>query len=127
MDVAAAPFPDYNVQWSAAATDYRVTIWEQPEMDGVDPELIGWGEMTFDLVGVQDIQEAIEWVEKQLAANQGPYSQSGRPVRDREYVLYVKVPTEEKFVQVAGWNPTVPASSDRFPYRMNLRRVSRPS
>jgi hypothetical protein len=54
--------------------------------------MIGWGEMTFDLVDVEDVHEAIEWAEQQLAANRGPYSESGRPVRDREYVVYAKVP-----------------------------------
>jgi hypothetical protein len=39
--------------------------------------------------------------------NTGPYSHAGGRVRDREYVLYAKVPGEDRFVQIAGWNPTI--------------------
>jgi hypothetical protein len=85
--------------------EYRVVIWEQPEMEG-------WGEMTIDLVGVRDVHEAIEWAERRLAENTGPYSRSGVPVCDREYVLYAKVPGEDRFVQIAGWDPTVNAKAE---------------
>ena len=117
MDVKPSPYPEYKVQCSNVASDYRVTIWEQPELADVDPARIGWGEMTFDLGGVQDAYEAIQWAERKLAANEGPYSRSGTPVRDREYVLYVKVPSEDRFLQIAGWDPT---RNDRAE---NLRRV----
>ena len=40
------------------------------------------------------------------------------PVRDREYVLYAKVPGEDRFLQIAGWDPTLAEGSD------NLRRGS---
>jgi hypothetical protein len=86
-------------------------------MEATDPDLIGWGEITIDLVGVQDVHEAIQWAEQQLAANVGSYSRSGTPVRDREYVLYAKVPDEDRFVQIAGWDPS------RNPAAENLRRV----
>jgi|SRR5471032_3661792 len=118
MDVQPSPYPEYKVQWSRVTSEYRVTIWEQPEVPDVDPTQIGWGEITFDLVGVKDVHEAIQWAEQKLAANDGPYSsRSGTPVRDREYVLYVKVPDEDRFVQVAGWDPT------RNPPAENLRRT----
>ena len=125
MDVRPPPYPEYRTQWERPASEYRVVLWEQPELeDGdsedIDPELIGWGEMTFDLVDVQDVHEAIEWAEKQLVANRGPYSESGTPVRDREYVVYAKVPGEDRFLQIAGWNPTNPGAD-------NLRRVGRQS
>lgn len=58
MDVQPRPYPEYKVQWSGVTREYRVTIWEQPEMPGVDPSQIAWGEITFDLVGVQDVQIA---------------------------------------------------------------------
>jgi hypothetical protein len=106
------------------ASTYRVTIWEPPEreLDGIDPSSLGWGEMTFDLTDVGDIREAVEWAERRLAANEGPYSRSGSPVRDREYVLYVKVPQEDEvFIQVAGWDPT------RTHHPDNLRRLKRHS
>jgi len=84
-------------------------------MERIDPESIGWGELTVDLVGVEDIHEAIEWAERQLADHAGPYSRGG-PVRDSEYVLYAKVPGEERFLQIAGWDPSRNPESD------NLRR-----
>jgi hypothetical protein len=42
-------------------------------MAGVDPEMIGWGETTFDLVDVEDVHEAVAWAKKQLPENAGPY------------------------------------------------------
>jgi hypothetical protein len=116
MDAQPSPYPEYKVQWSGVTSEYRVTIWEQPELSDVDPEHVGWGEITFDLVGVNDVHEAIRWAEQKLAANEGPYS-SGTPVRDREYVLYVKLPDEDRFVQIAGWDPS------RNPGAENLKRV----
>ena len=85
-------------------------------MDEVDPELIGWGEMTIDLVDVEDVHEAIEWVERRIVEDAGLYSRGGDRVRDREYVLYAKVPGEDRFLQIAGWDPS------RNPQGENLRR-----
>jgi hypothetical protein len=113
------PYPDYREHWTAATREYRVVIWEQPVMEGVDPERIGWGEMTIDLADVEDVHEAIEWAERRLAKNDGPCSRGGDPVRDREYVLYARVPDEDRFVQIAGWDPTRVLESD------NLRRGER--
>ena len=122
MDVRQPPYPEYKVQWSGVTGEYRVTIWEQPEIPDVDPTKIGWGEVTFDLVDVQNVHEAIQWAEQKLAANEGPYSsRSGAPVRDKEYVLYAKVPDEDRFVQIAGWDPS------RNPRAENLGRVKAPS
>jgi hypothetical protein len=113
------PYPDYREHWTAATREYRVVIWEQPVMEGVDPERIGWGEMTIDLADVEDVHEAIEWAERRLAKNDGPCSRGGDPVRDREYVLYARVPDEDRFLQIAGWDPTHVLESD------NLRRGGR--
>jgi hypothetical protein len=124
VEVNPPPWPDFKEHWTAPASEYRVTIWEQPELQDVEADMIGWGEVTFDLVGVQDVHEAIQWVEEQLAANEGPYSRSGTRVRDREYVLYAKVPDEDRFLQIAGWDPTVNAAAEP-PY--NLRRRRRPA
>ncbi len=55
MDAQPSPYPEYKVHWSGVTSEYRVTIWEQPELPDVDPEQIGWGEVTFDLVGVNDL------------------------------------------------------------------------
>jgi hypothetical protein len=107
------PYPEYREQWTQPTTEYRVVIWEQPEkMEDTDPEIMGWGEMTIDLVGVRDVHEAIEWAERRLAENTGSYSRAGGRVRDREYVLYAKVPGEDRFVQIAGWDPTVNAQGE---------------
>jgi hypothetical protein len=122
VDVRPPPYPEYPTQRERPTHEYRVVIWEQPaleksDLQDIEPEMIGWGEMTFDLVDVEDVHEAIDWAEQQLAANRGPYSESGGPVRDREYVLYVKVPDGDRFVQIAGWDPS------RNPAGENLRRV----
>lgn len=66
------PYPEYYEQWTAPIHEYRVVLWEQPPIEGIDPERIGWGEMTIDLVGVEDVHEAIEWAERRLAENAGP-------------------------------------------------------
>jgi len=85
-----------------------VVFWEQPDVEGVHPESIGWGEAAFDLSGVGDVREAVRWAEDQLASGAGAYSQSGRPVRDRAYVVYanVEILGEQTLVQVAGRDPT---------------------
>jgi hypothetical protein len=74
--------------------------------------------MTFELVGAQDIREAIQWAEATLASDGGRASRSGRPVRDREYVIYAKAQNEDRWLHVAGWIPVLPADSPS-----NLRRL----
>jgi hypothetical protein len=108
------PYPEYRGQ-TTPTHEYRVVLWEQPSIERIDPERVGWGEMTVDLVGVEDVHEAIEWAQRRLGENDGPYSRDGVPVRDREYVLYARVPGEDLFVQIAGWDPTNPHGD-------NLRR-----
>jgi hypothetical protein len=100
------PPAGYPGHWEMKTHEYRVVIWEKPLVEGKDPEFIGWGEETIDLVGVEDVHEAIEWAERRLVEGIGPYSRGGRPVQDREYVLYAKLPDgEDRFVWIAGWNP----------------------
>ena len=121
MDATLASYPDYQGEHYRPADAYRVALWEQPEQPDIDPERLAWHEMTFDLVGAQDVREAIEWAEAKLAAGGGPLSEDGVPVRDREYVVYAKVPGEESlWLHVAGWLPTRPAEDP-----MNLRRFRR--
>lgn len=96
--------------------EYRVVLWEQPVMDGVEPASIGWGERTVDLVEAADLFEVIEWAEQRLANNEGPYSAKGTPVRDREFVIYARVPGGDLYLQVVGRDPT------RHPDVGNLRR-----
>jgi hypothetical protein len=102
---------DWKAQSTEPTTEYRVTFWEQPVMENVPAEHIGWGEVTYDLEGVNSVHEAIEWAEKTFASADGPYSRSGKTIRDREYVLFARVPGEDRFVQLAGSDPTVNAPS----------------
>ena len=94
-------------------------------MDDVPVNQIGWGEITYDLDGVDSVHEAIDWAERTLASNEGPYSRSGTPVRDREYVLFAKVPNEDRYLQLAGWDPTVNAEPAP-PYNLPRQQRSLP-
>ena len=80
---------------------------------------MGWTEMTFELVGAQDVREAIRWAEAALASDQGPASRRGVPVQDREYVIYAKLRNEDRWLHVAGWTPVLPSDSEH-----NLRRLT---
>src|SRR5436190_10412317 len=106
-----ASWPNHRGQ-ETPTNDYRVIVWEQPYVEG-EPE-IGWGERTFDLTGVEDVHEVIEWAERQLTLDEGPYSARGDQIRDREYVLYAKVPGEDRFLQIAGWDPSLNPLSDNL-------------
>jgi hypothetical protein len=112
----ARPSPDSDYPPSEVATAYRVTIWEQPARPpDIDRPRIGWSpypgapmgweQMTFDLVGAQDVREAIQWAEATLASNEGPANHRGCPVNDQEYVIYAKVPNKDLWLQTAGRNP----------------------
>jgi len=122
MDARPAPYPDYHNEsdWPAAA--YRVGLWEQPERPDIDPEQLAWHEMTFDLTEARDVREAIAWAEAKLAAGEGPLSRTGVPVQDREYLVYAKVPNEDRWLHVAGWLPTRPPDDPH-----NLGRLRRHS
>jgi hypothetical protein len=73
---------------------------------------MGWEQLTFDLVGAQDVRDAIRWADAAFASNQGPASGRGCPVDDREYVIYAKVPNEDRWLQVAGRNPVLVPRGD---------------
>jgi hypothetical protein len=114
--------------WELAAA-YRVTLWEQPARPpDIDRSRVGWSasagapmgweEMTFELVGAQDVREAIQWAEATLASDDGPASRRGVPVQDSEYVIYAKLQNEDRWLHVAGWTPVLPPDSD-----LNLRRL----
>jgi len=123
MNVKPPPRPDFKSHWTEPTAEYRVTIWEQPETEDVKGDEIGWGEITYDLDGVESVHEAIKWAQKKLLSGEGRYSRSGTPVRDREYVLFAKIPGEDRFLQLAGWDPTV--NADAAP-TYNLPRGRRP-
>jgi hypothetical protein len=109
---------DYAPELSDVAATYRVTLWEQPARP---PEVdrprtgwsshpgspMGWEYMTFDLVGAQDVREAIRWAEATLASKEGPASRRGGQVDDETYVIYAKVPDEGFWLQVAGRHPVL--------------------
>jgi hypothetical protein len=104
VNVKPAPLPTERTERIDPAHEYRVILWEQPEMEGVEPERIGWGETTFDVTDAESIHQAIAWAKKRLAEKGGPYR--GESARDRDYVIYAKVPGEDRFLHVAGWDPT---------------------
>ena len=124
MFVDARPAPDVydDEPWELAAA-YRVTLWEQPAAParGLEPlpgAPMGWEEMTFELVDAQDVRDAIQWAETTLASGEGPASRRGVPVQDREYVIYAKARSEDRWLHVAGWTPVLPSGSP-----LNLRRL----
>lgn len=133
MDARPAPDVYDDEHWELAAA-YRVTLWEQPAeppnidypASGLKPlpapfpaAPMGWEEMTFELVGAQDVREAIKWAETTLASGEGPASRRGLPIQDREYVIYARVQGEDRWLHVAGWIPVLPSDS-----ALNLKRLS---
>jgi hypothetical protein len=108
MEITETACPGCTRDAVLTPTAYRVVLWEQPEVEGVHPESIGWGEAAFDLRGIADVREALRWAEEQLAAGAGAYSRARRPTRDREYVVYanIEVLGEQALVLVAGRDPT---------------------
>jgi hypothetical protein len=121
--VEARPAPDvYNDELWELAGAYRVTLWEQPvgppdidqQREGWSPfhgAPMGWEELTFELVGAQDVREAIQWAEAALASDKGPASLRGQPVQAREYVIYARLQNEDRWLHVAGWPPVLPPDS----------------
>ena len=132
MDARPASDVYDDAPWELAAA-YRVTLWEQPAgppnidqpAHGLEPSPVpgaamamGWEEMTFELAGAQDVREVIQWAETTLASGEGPASRRGVPVQDREYVIYAKAQSEDRWLHVAGWTPVLPPDSP-----LNLRRL----
>jgi hypothetical protein len=118
VDARPAPGVYDDELWELAAA-YRVTLWEQaarpPEADqpraGWSPvpgAPMGWEEMTFELVGAQDVRDAIQWAETALTSGEGPASRRGRPVQEREYVIYARLQNENRWLHIAGWPPVLP-------------------
>jgi hypothetical protein len=107
MEVQPPPYPAYREQKTVPTRDYRVVFWEHqlpPEGSNIPREQMGWSELTLDLVGVEDVHEAITWAESRIDEELDKDSQG--PHGERVYVLYVKVPHEDWFVHIAGWDPT---------------------
>jgi hypothetical protein len=72
---------------------------------------MGWEEMTFELVGAQDVREAIQWAEAALAVGEGPASRRGRPVQEQEYVIYARLQNANRWLQIAGRPPVLAPDS----------------
>jgi hypothetical protein len=68
---------------------------------------MGWEEITFELVGAQDVREAIQWAEAALTSGEGPASRRGRSVQEREYVIYARLESENRWLHIAGWPPVL--------------------
>jgi hypothetical protein len=132
VEARHAPDPYDDELWEVAA-GYRVTLWEQPARPpdmgnprrgrwsappGSEKIQMGWEEMTFELVGAQDVREAIRWAEAALASGEGPASRRGVPVQDREYVIYAKAQSVDRWLHLAGSTPVLPSNSPH-----NLRRL----
>jgi hypothetical protein len=79
---------------------------------------MGWEEMTFELAGAQDVREVIQWAETTLASGEGPASRRVVPVQDREFVIYARAQSGDRWLHVAGWTPVLPSDSP-----LNLRRL----
>ncbi|HET6683067.1 MAG TPA: hypothetical protein VFG75_05165 [Gaiella sp.] len=107
METRDPPYPDYRTQGDVlACRNYRVVFWQHqlPPVDsGIAPEQMGWAELTVDLVDVEDVQEAIEWAENRI--DEYLNIDGGEPHGERVYVLYVKVPREDRYLHISGWDP----------------------
>ena len=96
-------------------TDYRVVFWQHqlpPDGSGISPEQMAWACFALDLTGVSDVHEAIAWAEANLDSRLDTFT-SGR-YGERVYVIYAKVPHEETYLHIAGWNPTSDSTQPPF-------------
>lgn len=119
MEVQPPPYPEYREQGAVPTRDYRVVFWQHqllPEGSDISPEEMGWAESTVDLADVEDVHEAIAWSESHI--DQYLDADSDDPHGERLYVLYAKVPGEDWYAHIAGWDPVV---SPKAP-EANLRR-----
>jgi hypothetical protein len=119
MKVQEPPYPGYRDQGTAPTRDYRVVFWEKQL-----PPSEGWSELTLDVADVNEVHEAIAWAEatidKQLDQNRSP----DQPHGERIYCLYAKVPGEDWFVHIAGWNPVIaPGNAAQSLGNLPLRRT----
>jgi hypothetical protein len=70
--------------------------------------MAGWAELTVDLSDVEDVQEAISWAEANIDTQLDEGRPSNPPYGERLYCLYAKVPDENRYVHIAGWDPVLP-------------------
>lgn len=126
VEVHQPPFPEYQEQADVrACRDYRVVFWEQqlpPSNSAPEAEPgwaahrtapMGWAEVTLDLREVEDVQEAIEWAEANVDAVLDRDRPGAEPHGRRLYVLYVRVPDEDRYLHVSGWVPVRDVAAGR--------------
>jgi len=126
VEIRRPQHPEYATQQEVeACRDYRLVLWEHqlpPEGSGVAPEHMAWTELTVDVLDAQDVQEVIEWAEANIHEAL-TVRNTDRPHGERVYVLYVKVPREDRYLQILGWDPT--RSTDAPPgWNLGRRRPS---
>jgi hypothetical protein len=82
---------------------------------------MGWAELTLDLRDVEDVQEAIAWAEANIdaALDEGRSGEAGHG--ERVYVLYVRVPGEDRYLHISGWVPVRSPDAGRD-YNLERRR-----
>lgn len=115
MEITSSGCPGCTGDPAIPTTAYRVVLWEHPILDGAPPESTAWGEAGFDLTDATDVREVIAWAEERLAAGAGYWTQRGQPIRDREYVVYARVPDEGTLIQIAGWDPHMHPAAPNLP------------
>jgi hypothetical protein len=123
MDARPLSSPSYMATGDSVqlTTEYRVVFWEHqlpPEGSAIASEQMAWACYSLDLTGLQDVYEAIEWADEHIDSFFD--RPTGRESHgERLYVLYAKVPGENRYLHLAGWNPTSARGSQ------NLRRAPR--
>jgi hypothetical protein len=121
VDIREPPYSENRTQEDIrTCRSYRVVFWQRqlpPAESGIAPEELGWSETTVDLANAQDVQEAIEWAETNI--DRFLDRDGDDPHGERLYVLYVKVPAEDRYLHIAGWDPT---RSRDAPPELNLSR-----
>jgi hypothetical protein len=127
MEVRPPPYPEYREQGAVPTREYRVVFWQHqlpPPVGDVPPEQMGWAELTIDLADVEDVHEAIAWAESHIDEELDKDSGEG-PHGERVYVLYAKVPGEDWYIHIAGWDPVV--SPEAPEANLHRKRPSRSS
>ena len=108
MEIRDPPYPEYRTQFvNHACRDYRVVFWQHQlplEGSGFEPDEMGWAERTVDLANAEDVHEAIDWAGQNI--DRYLDGSEAKPHGERVYALYVKVPYEDRYIHIAGWDPT---------------------